>query len=121
MLKNHSLARAISDASIGQAARMLEEKAARYGKTVVKIDRWFPSSKTCSDCGHIVESLPLSIREWACPECGTVHDRDENAAENILAAGQAATAHGGTIRQLSATAGNRRSRRSANQQSVNRA
>ena len=121
MLKNHSLARAISDTSIGQATRMLEEKAARYGKTVVKIDRWFPSSKTCSDCGHIVESLPLSVREWACQGCGTIHDRDENAAANILAVGQTVTAHGGTVRRTPAKAGRRKSQRNANRQSVNRA
>lgn len=121
MVKNHSLARAISDVSIGQACRMLEEKAARYGKTVIKIDPWFPSSKTCSSCGHIVEKLPLSIREWTCLECGAVHDRDENAAVNILAAGQAVSAHGGTVRRTSATAGGRRFQRSANQQGVNRA
>lgn len=121
MLKNHSLARAISDTSIGQATRMLEEKAARYGKTVVKIDRWFPSSKTCSGCGHIVESLPLSVREWACQGCGTIHDRDENAAANILAVGQTVTAHGGTVRRTPAKAGRRKSQRSANRQSVNRA
>ena len=64
MVKNHSLARAVSDASIGTAIRMVDEKAERYGKAVIKIDRWFPSSKTCSDCGHIVETLPLSAREW---------------------------------------------------------
>ncbi len=121
MVQNHNLARAISDASIGKACRMLEEKAERYGKTVVKIDRWFPSSKTCSGCGHIVEKLPLSIREWTCHECGAVHDRDENAAANILAAGQAVSAHGGTVRRTSATAGGRKFPRSANQQGVNRA
>lgn len=118
MLKNHSLARAISDAGIGQASRMLEEKAARYGKVVVKIDRWFPSSKTCSACGHIVEKLPLSIREWTCSECGTVHDRDENAAVNILAVGRAVSAHGGTVRRTSAKAVGRKSLRSANQQAA---
>lgn len=121
MLKNHSLARAISDASIGGAIRMLEQKAERHGKTVEKIDRWFPSSKTCSGCGHIVEELPLSVRDWTCSECGTVHDRDLNAAINILAVGQTVTAHGGTVRRTSAQAGERKSRRSANQQGVNRA
>lgn len=121
MVKNHCLARAVSDASIGTAIRMIEEKAERYGKTVVKIDRWFPSSKTCSDCGHIVEKLPLSVREWKCPECGTIHDRDANAAVNILAAGQAVSAHGGTVRRTSAKAGGRKSPRSVNQQGVNRA
>jgi putative transposase len=121
MVKNHNLARAVNDASIGTAIRMIEEKAERYGKAVVKIDRWFPSSKTCSDCGHIVERLPLSIREWTCPECGTRHDRDTNAAANILAVGQTVTAHGGTVRRTSAKAAGRKSQRSANQQSGNRA
>lgn len=121
MVKNHSLARAVSDASIGTAIRMIKEKAERYGKTVVKIDRWFPSSKTCSDCGHIVEKLPLSVREWACPECGTVHDRDANAAANILAVGQTVSAHGGTVRRSRATASDRKPLRSANRQGVNRA
>lgn len=121
MVKNHSLARSLHDASIGTAIRMLEEKAERYGKTVVKIDRWFPSSKTCSDCGHIVEKLPLSVREWSCPECGTLHDRDANAAANILAVGQTVSAHGGTVRRSRATASERKSPRSANRQGVNRA
>ena len=121
MVKNHSLARSLHDASIGTAIRMIEEKAERYGKTVVKIDRWFPSSKTCSDCGHIVEKLPLSVREWTCPECGATHDRDANAAANILAVGQTVTAHGGTVRRSRATAGERKSLRSANRQGVNRA
>jgi len=121
MAKNHSLARSLHDASIGTAIRMIEAKAARYGKTVVKIDRWFPSSKTCSDCGHIVEKLPLSVREWTCPECGTTHDRDANAAANILAVGQTVSAHGGTVRRSRATAGERKPLRSANRQGVNRA
>ena len=121
MVKNHSLARALSDASIGTAIRMIEEKAERYGKTVVKIDRWFPSSKTCSDCGYLVEKLPLSVREWSCPECGTIHDRDANAAANILAVGQTVSAHGGTVRRSRAKASERKSPRSANRQGVNRA
>lgn len=121
MVKNHSLARSLHDASIGTAIRMIEEKAERYGKTVVEIDRWFPSSKTCSACGHIVEKLPLSVREWTCPECGTHHDRDANAAANILAVGQTVSAHGGTVRRSRATASERQSLRSANRQGVNRA
>lgn len=121
MVKSHSLARSLHDASIGTAVRMIEEKAERYGKTVVKIDRWFPSSKTCSDCGHIVEKLPLSVREWACPECGTIHDRDANAAANILAVGHTVSAQGGTRRRTSAKAGGRKSLRTENRQGVNRA
>lgn len=118
MLKNHSLARSLSDASIGTAIRMLEEKADRYGKRVERIDRWYPSSKTCSACGHIQNTMPLSVRDWTCPSCGTRHDRDVNAAANILAVGQTVTAHGGTVRRASATAGERKSLRSANQQSA---
>jgi putative transposase len=88
MVKNHNLARAISDAAWSEFRSMLEYKAEWYGRTVVTVDRWFPSSKLCSNCGHRVESLPLSIREWTC-SCSAVHDRDVNAARNILAAGLA--------------------------------
>jgi len=98
MLKNHNIARALSDASIGQAVRMLEEKAERYGKHVERIDRWFPSSKTCSACGHIQNKMPLSVRDWTCPCCGARHDRDVNAAANIMAVGQTVTAHGLGVR-----------------------
>ena len=118
MLKNHSLARALSDASIGQAARLLEEKAERYGKRVERIDRWYPSSKTCSCCGHIQTNMPLSVREWVCPSCGTRHDRDVNAAVNIKAVGQTVSAHGGTVRRSRATASDRKSQRSANRQAA---
>ncbi|MDR1529242.1 MAG: transposase [Burkholderiales bacterium] len=121
MLKNHSLARALSDASIGQAAHMLEEKAERYGKRVERIDRWYPSSKTCSCCGHIQERMPLSVRDWTCPSCDTRHDRDVNAAVNIMAVGQTVSAHGGTVRRARATASERKSRRSANRQGDDRA
>ena len=88
MVRNRRLARAISDAGFGQLVRLLEEKAERYGRTVHKIDRWFPSSKTCSTCGRVADEMPLAVREWTCP-CGAVHDRDHNAARNILAAGRA--------------------------------
>lgn len=97
MVKNHHLARALSDASLGQATRLLEEKAARYGKTVIKIDRWFPSSKQCSACGRIQNTLPLSVRSWTCA-CGAHHDRDVNAAVNIKAVGQTVSAHGDGVR-----------------------
>lgn len=118
MVKNHSLARALSDASLGQAARMLEEKAERYGKLVERIDRWFPSSKTCSGCGHIQERMPLDVRNWTCPSCGARHDRDVNAATNILAVGQTVTAHGGAVRRARAKAGERKPPRSANRQEI---
>ncbi|GGA09716.1 transposase [Okeania sp. KiyG1] len=87
MVKNHKLARAISDANWGELVRQLEYKAEWYGRQLIKIDRYFPSSKRCSSCGHVVEKLPLNIREWDCPECGSHHDRDVNASINILRMG----------------------------------
>ena len=98
MVKNHSLAKAISDVGWGEFVRQLEYKAAWYGRMLVKIDKFYPSSKRCFDCGHILDSLDLSIRAWTCPQCGTVHDRDINAARNVLVAGQAVTACGESIR-----------------------
>jgi putative transposase len=89
MMKNHKLAQSIADCSWGELVRQLEYKCQWYGRTLVKIDRWFPSSKRCGHCGHIVNKLPLDVREWTCPECGTHHDRDINAARNILTAGLA--------------------------------
>ena len=93
MQKNRCLAKSISDASWSEFVRQLEYKAQWYGRTLIGIDRWYPSSKRCSDCGHTVSKLPLSVREWVCPECGTIHDRDTNAARNVLAAGLAVSAH----------------------------
>jgi putative transposase len=98
MVKNRKLALSISDASWGELIRQLEYKCDWYGRTFVKIDRWFPSSKRCAECGHIVEKLPLDIRQWDCPSCGTHHDRDVNAAKNILAAGLAVTVCGANVR-----------------------
>jgi putative transposase len=89
MIRNRSLAKAISDCGWGEFRRQLEYKAARAGRHLVVIDRWYPSSKTCSACGHLLRSLSLSTRHWTCPSCGTRHDRDINAAQNILAAGLA--------------------------------
>ena len=94
MVKNKKLALSISDASWGELVRQLEYKCDWYGRTFVKIDRWFPSSKRCGNCGHIVDQLPLNIREWNCPNCGTHHDRDINASQNILAAGLAVSVCG---------------------------
>jgi putative transposase len=98
MLKNHKLAQHIADASCGELVRQLEYKCQWYGRTLVKIDRWFPSSKRCGECGHIVEELPLDVREWDCPKCGTHHDRDINASGNILAAGLAVSVCGANVR-----------------------
>ena len=89
MVRNRTLAKAISDCGWGTFRAMLEYKAARYGRRVIVIDRWYPSSKTCSACGYLLASLSLKTRTWQCPSCGTRHDRDINAAKNILAAGLA--------------------------------
>ncbi len=97
MVKNHKLALGISDASWGELVRQLEYKCDWYGRNFVKIDRWFQSSKRCGHCGHVVEKLPLNIREWDCPKCGAHHDRDINAAKNILAAGLAVSVCGANV------------------------
>ena len=76
--------KSISDAAFGEILRQLEYKSNWYGQTFHKVDRWYPSSKTCNCCGHKMGDMDLSIREWACPNCGTHHDRDLNAAKNIL-------------------------------------
>lgn len=86
MVKNRSLARAISDVSWREMRSMLEYKAAWYGRNLLVVDRWFPSSKLCSACGALHEEMPLNVRNWVCV-CGAIHDRDVNAAKNILAAG----------------------------------
>ncbi|MEU5987851.1 RNA-guided endonuclease TnpB family protein [Spirillospora sp. NPDC047418] len=97
MVRNHSLARAISDAAWRDLRTMLEYKADWYGREFVVIDRWFPSSKLCGDCGTVTETLPLNVREWECG-CGARHDRDVNAAKNVLAAGLAVSACGADVR-----------------------
>ncbi|MFL5659309.1 MAG: RNA-guided endonuclease InsQ/TnpB family protein [Ktedonobacteraceae bacterium] len=98
MVQNHKLAKAISDVGWGEFVRQLEYKAEWYGRTLVKIDKFYPSSKRCFDCGHILDSLTLDIRFWICPQCGVSHDRDINAARNILAAGLAVAACGEMVR-----------------------
>lgn len=84
MVKNHKLAQAISDVSWGSLVSMLKYKAAWYNRQVIQIDRFYPSSKTCSNCHYLMSSIDLSVREWDCPSCGSHHDRDVNAAKNIL-------------------------------------
>jgi putative transposase len=98
MARNHSLARAISDAAWADLRQMLEYKCAWYGRTLLVVDRFYPSSKTCSTCGHLADTLPLAVRDWTCQGCGAWHDRDVNAARNILAAGLAVTACGDGVR-----------------------
>nr|WP_067885133.1 RNA-guided endonuclease TnpB family protein [Nocardia vaccinii] len=101
MVRNRSLAKSISEAGWSEFRAMLEYKAERVGRRLVVIDRWYPSSKTCSACGHLFAALSLGTRQWSCPGCGTRHDRDINAAKNILvAAGLAETVNacGGDVR-----------------------
>ncbi|WP_006786442.1 RNA-guided endonuclease TnpB family protein [Thiorhodospira sibirica] len=87
--KNRCLAKSISDASWSEFVRQLAYKAHWCGRMLAGIDRWYPSSKRCSECGHTVAKMPLSVRARVCPECGSLHDRDVNAARNVLTAGLA--------------------------------
>ena len=109
MLGNHCLARAISDAGWRELRTMVEYKCQWYGRDLVVVDRWFPSSKVCSACGAVRDGMPLNVREWSCP-CGATHDRDVNAARNIRAAGLAVLACGDGVRpaRAQAHAGSRR-------------
>ena len=87
MVRNHKLAKAISDVGWGMFTNFLDYKLKDKGGLLVEIDRWFPSSKTCSNCHYLLGEMPLDVREWTCPKCGTHHDRDENASKNIRAEG----------------------------------
>jgi putative transposase len=98
MVRNHHLARAISDAAWREMRAMLAYKCDWYGRDLVVVDRWYPSSRTCSGCGGMAACLPLEVREWECVHCGARHDRDINAAVNIRAAGLAVLACGAGIR-----------------------
>ena len=111
MVKNHKLAKSISDAGWGQFCTMLKYKSEWAGKTYIEVDRFYPSSKTCNNCLNRVDSLSLDIRSWQCPKCGENHDRDINAAQNIrdeglriLTAGHTVTASGGRVRPSKGTA-----------------
>lgn len=101
MIKNRHLSKSISDAGWSEFVRQLTYKANWSGRTLVGIDKWYPSSKRCNACGYTLKSLPLSARSWSCPECKAVHDRDTNAARNILAAGLAVSALGESISPMS--------------------
>jgi len=98
MLGNHRLARAISDAAWSELRSQLEYKCAWYGRDLIVVDRFYPSSRICSACGHQVPALALDVREWTCPKCGIIHDRDVNAAHNLRAAGLAVMACGAGVR-----------------------
>lgn len=98
MVRNHCLAGSISDSSWSMLRGMLEYKCKWYGRELRVVDRWFPSSKTCHGCGHVLEKLPLNVGEWDCPNCGAHHDRDVNAAINILSAGTVDYTRGGGVR-----------------------
>ena len=98
MVQHPTLAKAIRDVGWGEFVRQLEYKAAWYGRTLVAIDKWYPSSKRCFACGQVLDTLALDTRQWTCPACGRVHDRDVNAAKYIKAAGLAVSACGEAIR-----------------------
>ena len=94
MIRNPKRAKATAGASWGDFVRQLEYKAEWAGRGMVRIDRFYPSSKRCHCCGYIYKALPQGAEKWHCPECGADHERDVNAAKNIKAAGLAVLAHG---------------------------
>lgn len=93
MLKNRRLSKAICELGLGKFGELLKDKATLNGKMVVEVSRWFPSSKLCRRCGYVYKGLTLSERHWECPVCGEVHDRDRNAAMNILEEGKRIIGH----------------------------
>jgi putative transposase len=115
MMGNRRLARGISDVGMAAFRAMLTYKCAWRGRELKVVDRFFPSSKRCSGCGFEAETMPLSVREWTCPQCGLVHDREQNAAKNILAAGHVATARGGRVRPKATKVARGCARRNVNQ------
>jgi putative transposase len=92
MVKDPTLAKALHYVRWGECVRQLRYKAERYGRTLVAIGKWYPSSTRCFECGHVLASLSRDTRQWTCPACGSVHDRAVNAVQNVLAAGLAVSA-----------------------------
>jgi putative transposase len=103
MVRNPNLAKAISDVGWGMFTNFLAYKLENKGGKLIEIDRWFPSSKLCSNCYHQVEAMPLDVREWTCPHCNTHHDRDGNAATNIREEGKLFSIQIGTPKFLKAS------------------
>jgi putative transposase len=103
MVRNRRLAKSIGRTGWAEFRSLLTYKCERYGRELVVINRFYPSSKTCSNCGHLLSKLPLEVRHWRCPRCGTRHDRDVNAAKNLDAVGMAVYACGGDVRRNGAT------------------
>lgn len=100
MLKLKKLSKSISNASWSEFVRQLKYKALWYGRNIIEIDRWFPSSKRCNECGYILDSLKLDVRKWICPKCHVHHDRDINAAKNIVTVGMTGIARGEYVRPV---------------------
>lgn len=105
MVKNRNPARAVSDAAWAEFRSLLEDKAAWYGREVIAMDRFLPSSRLCSACGTLAQSMPLHVRTWMCDSCGTTHDRNVNAAKTLLAAGPAVTVCGAGVGPQRSTPG----------------
>jgi len=120
MTRNRKLARSILDVGMHSFKRMLTYKCAWHGRQLKVVDRYFPNSKLCSNCGYLAEELALEVRKWNCPQCGAAHDRDLNAARNILAAGPVAPARGGRVRPKATKAAIGDARRNVNQPALPR-
>ncbi|MBK7543269.1 MAG: transposase [Candidatus Competibacteraceae bacterium] len=111
MVKNRHLARAIADVGMGEFRRQVEYKARWYRRKAVIVNRWAPTSKTCSGCGHRMVKMPLNVRAWTCPSCGAVHDRDVNAAKNEFfgsPSAETAAARGGDLANVVGSPGEAR-------------
>jgi len=115
MMDGRHRARRMADVGMYAFRQMLTYKCRWYGKELQVVNRFFPSSKRCSKCHYVLQDLPLSVREWTCPNCGTFHDRDHNASQNLLSAGQAESARGGHVRPKATRVAGGHARRSVNQ------